>query len=92
MTTLTVRLEDSGQSQTELLERLSSLVSRFEKMGVASHARVEPVYPDQTISRRKTTFLVTLDGQGGSRLVEALVESPGVIHAFIAPDRGVRSG
>lgn len=88
MTTITVRLEDAGQSQSELQAQLGRLVGCLESKGMASGASIEPVFPGDEKGRWKTTFVVRFSGKAGSAVAENLKKMPGVELAYVAPSRG----
>ncbi len=86
MSTLTVRLLDTGRSQQELETELARLVKKLEQKGLANHVRIKPVFPGDD-SRWKNTFVLTSPGLG-TRLADSLNEFPEIELAYVAPTRG----
>lgn len=88
MTTLTVQLDDSGESQAELQKRLGMLISALQSEGLAKRAVIEPVFPgEEKDALWKATFVVKITGRG-EKEASLLSHMPGVQEAYLAPARG----
>lgn len=88
MTTVTVRLQDAGLTQSELQEQLDRLVGTVAEKCDVKAPIVEAVYPGDENGRWKRTFVVKFDDHGGKVFADNLNKMPGVELAYVAPSRG----
>ena len=83
---VTVRFGPTDHSQAELREELGRAVDVLVDEGVASDARVEPVFPGDSDDRWKGAFVVQFYGPA-MRVAEALMALPGIQSAYPASPR-----
>lgn len=86
MTSLTVRLADTAQTQSELQRKLGNIVDRLALQGLTSDPHVEPVFPGDNNVRWKGLFVVKVTDHG-KEIAELLNATPGILQAYVAPDR-----
>jgi hypothetical protein len=87
MTTLTVKLHDCGETQSQLEQKLRRLLRSLVVRGITPSADVEAAYPGDEQSRWKTTFVVEVSDQA-QMIADMLSAIPEVERAYVAPERG----